>query len=52
MLKIKFKSSSTFGTFKLFLSKNNFEIFIYHPVEGVQQQQKKTDELDINASIS
>ena len=40
MLKKKFENGFTFCTFKLFLHKNDFDIFTYHPVEGAQHQKK------------
>ena len=36
-----FENSFTFGTFKLFLPKNDFIIFIHHLMEGTEHQKNK-----------
>ena len=41
MLKTEIENGFTFGTFKLFLPKNIFFIFIYHPIEGTKHQKNK-----------
>ena len=52
MLKKKFESSFTFGTFKLFLPKNNFG-FLYIILQRACNIKKiKTDGLGIYAPIS
>ena len=52
MLKKKFENGFTFGTFKLFLHKNDFEFLHIIKQRAGKIKNKKTDELGINAPIS